>query len=183
MNAWEEGSKIFADVMEYPVAPLFPNVDGSGGGVTSARLVRWTFDLAGDTNAIKREPLDDTPGEFPRFDERRSGLAYRHGWFAANITRPGDARGDALVHINVTNGDRSVYALPGGDAIGEPVFVARSSDAAEGDGWLVSVAYRAGDDVSDFLVFDAQNVAAGPIASARAPRRVPYGFHGNWRAA
>ena len=24
MNAWEEGETIFADVMEYPVAPLFP---------------------------------------------------------------------------------------------------------------------------------------------------------------
>src|ERR1700692_4917704 len=31
MNAWEEGSKIFADVMEHPVAPLFPNADGSPG--------------------------------------------------------------------------------------------------------------------------------------------------------
>src|SRR5271166_5911417 len=29
MNAWEEGDTIFADVMEYPVAPLFPNADGS----------------------------------------------------------------------------------------------------------------------------------------------------------
>ena len=29
MNAWEDGDTIFADVMEYPVAPLFPNADGS----------------------------------------------------------------------------------------------------------------------------------------------------------
>ena len=48
MNAWEEGDKIFADVMEYPVAPLFPNADGSMPERASARLVRWTFDLAGD---------------------------------------------------------------------------------------------------------------------------------------
>jgi carotenoid cleavage dioxygenase-like enzyme len=24
-------------------------------------------------------------------------------------------------------------------------------------------------------------MAAGPIASAKMPRRVPFGFHGNWR--
>ena len=87
MNAWEEGETIFADVMEYPVAPLFPNADGSMPERASARLVRWTFDLAGASNTIKREPLDDLAGEFPRFDERRAGLSYRHGWFAGRSRR------------------------------------------------------------------------------------------------
>src|ERR1700678_4361811 len=82
MNAWEEGDKIFADVMEYPAAPLFPNADGSMGERAAARLVRWTFDLAAASNTIEREPLDDLAGEFPRFDERRAGLAYRYGRFA-----------------------------------------------------------------------------------------------------
>jgi hypothetical protein len=76
MNAWEEGSRIFADVMEYPVAPLFPNADGSMPERSSARLVRWTFDLKAPSDTIKREPLDDMAGEFPRFDERRAGLDY-----------------------------------------------------------------------------------------------------------
>ncbi|HQP19922.1 MAG TPA: carotenoid oxygenase family protein [Phenylobacterium sp.] len=31
-------------------------------------------------------------------------------------------------------------------------------------------------------MFDAQDVAAGPIAVAEVPRRVPFGFHGNWVA-
>jgi carotenoid cleavage dioxygenase len=33
------------------------------------------------------------------------------------------------------------------------------------------------------VVFDAQDVTAGPIGLAEVPRRVPFGFHGNWRAA
>ncbi len=74
MNAWEEGDTIYADVMEYPAAPLFPNADGADAEAGAARLVRWTIDLAGKTDTIKREPLDDLPGEFPRFDERRAGL-------------------------------------------------------------------------------------------------------------
>ena len=59
----------------------------------------------------------------------------------------------------------------------------RTPGAAEGDGWLVAVVYRGGTDRSDFVVFDAQDVAAGPIAVAKLPRRVPFGFHGNWRSA
>ena len=82
MNMWEDGDKIYADVMQYPAAPLFPNADGSPGKPAIARLVRWTFDLAGNTNTIKQEALDDMAGEFPRLDERRAGLSYRHGYFA-----------------------------------------------------------------------------------------------------
>jgi len=182
MNAWEEGSKIFADVMEHPVAPLFPNADGSPGGDAPARLVRWTFDLAGESNQIKREPLDDMVGEFPRFDERRAGLSYRHGWFAANAGRAGTSF-DAIAHVDLATGQRRVHQLPAGDATGEPVFVPRSAGAPEGDGWVVSLIYRAADDQSDFAVFDALDVAAGPIATARIPRRVPFGFHGNWKGA
>jgi carotenoid cleavage dioxygenase len=181
MNAWEEGSTIYADVMEYPRAPLFPNADGGRGANAPARLVRWTFDLAGDSDAIKRQPLDDLAGEFPRFDERHAGLAYRHGWFAGNTERPGDVRFDCVAHIDVGAGRRAVHELGPGDATGEPVFVPRSPEAAEGDGWVVALIYRAAEDRSEFCVFDALDITAGPIARARLPRRVPFGFHGNWR--
>ncbi|HZL00030.1 MAG TPA: carotenoid oxygenase family protein [Caulobacteraceae bacterium] len=183
MNAWEEKAKIFADVMEYPSAPLFPKIDGSRGDNTAARLVRWTFDLAGDTDAIKREPLDDLAGEFPRFDERRAGLAYRHGWFAGSSQRPGDFRFNAIAHIDLVTGKRTAHELASSDAAGEPVFVPRSADAPEGDGWVIAVVYRGNEDRSDFLVFDAQDIPGGPLAAARIPRRVPFGFHGSWRAA
>jgi carotenoid cleavage dioxygenase len=183
MNAWEEGTRIIADVMEYPQAPLFPNADGSRGVGSAARLVRWTLDLAADTNIVHRQPLDDLAGEFPRFDERRAGLAYRHGWFAGNTTSQRELGFDAIAHVDLKTGKRSVYAFPAGDVPGEPVFVPRSAGAEEGDGWLVALAYRGAEDRSDFVVFDAQDVPAGPIGLAKVPRRVPFGFHGNWRPA
>ena len=52
--------------------------------------------------------------------------------------------------------------------------------AREGDGFLVTTVYRGAENRSDFVVFDAGDVAAGPIATAELPRRVPFGFHGNW---
>ena len=181
MNAWEEGSKIFADVMEYPSAPLFPNADGSRRGDVFARLVRWTIDLGDASNVVKREPLDDMAGEFPRFDERRAGLGYRHGWFAATTRRPGEIRFDAIAHIDLATGGRTTYEFANGDVTSEPVFVPRSAGAAEGDGWLLSVVYRGETDRSDLVVFDTADITAGPLATAHVPRRVPFGFHGNWR--
>ncbi len=183
MNAWEDGDKIHADVMEYETAPLFPNVDGSSNRNDGARLTRWTFDLADNTDTVKRERLDDLVGEFPRFDERRAGLAYRHGWFAATSSQKSGAGVSSIVHVDLASGRRRVFTLPAGDAASEPIFVPRKPDADEGDGWLLSVVYRAGEDRSDFAVFDAQDIRAGPIGLARLSRRVPFGFHGNWRPA
>jgi carotenoid cleavage dioxygenase-like enzyme len=181
MNAWEEGDKIFADVMEYPSAPLFPNVDGTMNERPSARLTRWTFDLGGSSSTIKRDPIDDLDGEFPRFDERYAGLAYRHGWYAGNQGRPDSLRFDCLAHLDLKTGKRETYDFAAGDSPGEPIFIPRAADAAEGDGWVIAVVYRAAEDRSDFVVFDAEAMAAGPIATAKLPRRVPFGFHGNWR--
>jgi carotenoid cleavage dioxygenase len=181
MNAWEEGTKIFADVMEYPNAPLFPNADGSPGTPSAARLMRWTIDLADNTNTIKREPLDDLAAEFPRLDERRAGLSYRHGYFAANTKGEKKVLFDAIAHIDWRTGKKSVHKFADGDAPGEPVFVPRAADAAEGDGFLVTLVYRGSEDRSDLAVFDASDVAKGPIGTAQLPRRVPFGFHGNWR--
>jgi carotenoid cleavage dioxygenase len=184
MNAWEEGEKIFADVMEYPVAPLFPTLDGSVPQDAFARLVRWTFDLSQPSNTIKREQIDDLPGEFPRFDERRAGLSYRHGWFAGIRRTDIEAiRFDTIAHVDLATGKRVDDAYPVGDTPGEPIFVPRDADADEGDGWLLAVVHRGQEDRSDFVIYDAQDVGAGPIGLAKVPRRVPFGFHGNWRPA
>ena len=183
MNAWEEGDLIHADVMEYPQAPLFPNADGSRGNNAAATLVRWTFDLAGDSDVIKRTRLDDMAGEFPRFDERHAGLAYRHGWFAGNSRKPGEVRFNAIAHVDHKTGKRVTYDLPGSDSAGEPVVVPRTANADEGDGWVIATIFRGNEDRADLAVFDAGDIAAGPVGTASVPRRVPFGFHGNWRGA
>lgn len=180
MNAWEDGEKIHAEVMRYDQAPLFPNPDGSPGRPCGARLVRWTFDLTGGSDAIVETPLDDLSGEFPRFDERRAGLSYRHGWIAADTRGTDTIKMNAIAHIDLQTGRRQVWEAPAGDFVSEPVFTPRDAAAPEGDGWLTAVVYRGAEDRSDLLVFEAQDVAKGPIAVAALPRRVPFGFHGNW---
>jgi len=180
MNAFEpdQGETIVADVMRYASAPLFPNADGTKGENAAAYLTRWTIDLA--AGAVTEAPLDDTAGEFPRFDERFAGMGYRHGWFVGQSLKPGDFRSNIVVHVDLVDGTKHSWTVPPGDAIGEAVFTHAGPDAAEGEGWLTAVIYRQAEDVSDFVVFDAQKVEQGPIASARVPRRVPFGFHGQW---
>lgn len=187
MNAWEEGDRIIADVMQYGAAPLFPNPDGTPGDERKAvaKLVRWTFDLAGNTDTYKEEPLDDLQGEFPRFDERFAGLSYRHGFYAFYEPEQRKFTGSfgGLVHQDAKSGARKMWRAPAGDAVSEPVFVPRRPDAEEGDGYLLAVVYRGEEKRSDLCAFDAMAIDAGPVGTAMLGHRVPYGFHGNFRQA
>ncbi len=189
MNAYDTADgKVVCDMMKYPVAPLFPAPDGrpASGTAPTATLVRWTIDPNGRTHGFTEQPLDDHPGEFPRFDERFTGVPYRHGYFQAgevtNAARSNDAR-DGLAHIDHTTGAVRTWMPATGDRCGEPIFVPRSADAAEGDGFVLSVIYRAESRCSDLAVFDASHLADGPLALAHLSHRVPAGFHGNWRDA
>lgn len=182
MNAWEEGSRIYADVMQYDTPPLFNPDAGSPG--SRARLSRWTFDLAAETDSFTRTWLDDTPGEFPRFDERFATLPYRHGYYASR-QRDTSLKGtyDTLIHLDLATRKRSEHALPEGDAVSEPVFVPRHAQSAEGDGWLLATVFRGNEHRSDLVVYEAGAVDDGPIATVQLSHRVPFGFHGSWRPA
>ena len=183
MNAWEEGDRIIADVMQFEEAPLFPHPDGSptNPDKSRARLARWTFDLAGNTDRFQQTYLDDLTGEFPRIDDRRAGSANHHGWYAcANPELPMFEGFSGIAHVNGKGERLGKYLLPLGDSISEPVFVERSKDAAEGDGWLLAAIWRANENTSDLAVFNAGDVDAGPVALVHLGHRVPDGFHGNW---
>lgn len=180
LNAWDEGDRMVADVMQYDEPPLFPRADGgvSDPSAQQARLVRWTLDPAGGTDAFTRSALDDMSGEFPRLDERRAGLRNRFGTFAGE--RRDDGGLDTVVWLDLETGRRAAYTLPPGDAVSEPVFVPRGPLAAEGDGWLLGVVWRGAEGRSDMIVLDTDGIEKGPVATVRLAHRVPFGFHGNW---
>jgi carotenoid cleavage dioxygenase len=186
MNACEDGDRIIADVMQCDEAPLFPHPDGTPTNPVKsrARLCRWVFDLAGNTDRFTQTYLDDIKGEFPRIDDRRAGLASNHGWYAcANPDLPMFGALSGVVHVDGKGSRLARYLLPEGDIISEPVFVARGDDVAEGDGWLLAAVWRARENRSDLAVFNASDIAAGPVALVQLGHRVPDGFHGNWVGA
>ncbi|WP_308605947.1 carotenoid oxygenase family protein [Massilia sp. DJPM01] len=163
--------------------------DGSRGDPArmAARLCRWTFDLENDGDGFERTILDHLAAVFPRIDERYTGRRNRVGFYCCHSEqriRSGaeSVLYDSLACFDFASGTRQLYALPAGDVISEPVFVARSAQSPEGDGWLLAVAWRAQEGRSDLLVIDATDVAAGPVATVCLPHRIPFGFHGNWRA-
>jgi carotenoid cleavage dioxygenase-like enzyme len=180
LNAWDEGNRIVADVMQYDEPPLFPRADGqpSNKALTGARLVRWTLDPDAGTDVFKRTELDGMSGEFPRLDERRAGLRNRFGTFIGESRDGGGF--DTIVWLDLLSGHRTAFTLPAGDGVSEPIFVPRGPLATEGDGWLLAVVWRGSERRSDLIVLDTDGIERGPIATVQFAQRVPFGFHGNW---
>ena len=135
---------------------------------TRARLCRWTFDLAANTDRFTQTWLDDIAGEFPRVCDNRVGSPNRHGWYScANPDQPAAGALSGVMHVDGNGSRLGQYLLPPGDTLSEPAFVARGDDASEGDGWLLSVIWRGRENRSDLAVFNATDVGQRPRGAGR----------------
>jgi len=193
MNAFNDGTRIHFDT---PVArnnmfPFFPDVHGAPFDLEGAmsRLTRWTVDMDSKGEAFeKSERLTDFPGEFPRIDDRYAMEHYRHGYMLLmDGSKPAkfgrqQQLFNTLGHIDVQTGKMRAWWCGELSSLQEPAFIPKSAGAAEGDGYIVMLCDRLAEFRTDLLLFDAQRVDAGPIATARIPVRVRRGLHGNWHA-
>jgi carotenoid cleavage dioxygenase len=133
-----------------------------------ARLHRWTIDPAAGT--VTESARDERPVEFPTLDDRLVGRPSRHLYTVSE---------SAIVHYDEAGPVRAHELGPEVTA-GEAVFVPAADDAAEDEGWLLSITTRRDGSASRLLVLDAGDVAGPPVATVTLPRGVPAGFHGSW---
>ena len=197
MNAWQDGTKIHFDIPEAKnnMFPFFPDVHGApfNGMEAMSYLTRWTVDLASNSDEFESvTKLTETAGEFPRIDDRFTGLPYRYGWMLEmDYKRPVELKGgsaggllmNCLCLIDHQTGNEQHWWCGPVSSLQEPCFIPRSADAPEGDGWIVQVCNRLEEHRSDLLLFDALDIEKGPIATIQVPIRLRFGLHGNFAPA
>lgn len=156
--------------------------EGGGDGPAGQALgmERWIIDPV--ARRVKRETIDRAPQEFHRPDERFFGQPYRYAWSLGlpESADPGFLGATPIYGYDLATGKRSQHDFGPDRVPGEFVFVPRSADAAEGDGWVMGYVIDRASDTTDLVIIDALNLAAPPVASIHIPHRIPPGFHGNW---
>jgi carotenoid cleavage dioxygenase len=143
---------------------------------SQTRLERWRLDS--ERGRVERHVYSDCKQEFPRIDERRVTKPYRYAYtIGIDVEHIGPQplyRHD-LVTGHILRHDFGPHQVPS-----EAVFIPRSADGAEDDGWLLSYVYDAQRNMSAVVILNAQDLGQETQAIVELPVRVPLGFHGNW---
>jgi carotenoid cleavage dioxygenase-like enzyme len=147
--------------------------DHTGPGEKPGTLNLFLIDPK--TGKTKVEILDDQPQEMPRMDDRITGDKFRYGYFSSR-----DGGLSTLIKRDFVAASKEAYAYGPGRFGMEAVFVPRTPDAAEDDGWLMTYVSDMTTRTADVVILHAQDLSAGPVATIHIPHRVPIGFHGNW---
>ncbi|KAK6843234.1 hypothetical protein PG987_004094 [Apiospora arundinis] len=164
----------------------------------SSPTTRWLFDPQAPTGTRVTPALTwPTNGEFSRIDDRVVTKRYRHFWQARiDPTKPYDfakcgppAGGlfNCLGHYTWNHdeegqgvaGEEDVYFAGPTSTFQEPSFIPRDG-GGEGDGYLIALLNHLDVLRNDVVIFDAQNLAAGPLATLHLPLKLKLGLHGNF---
>ena len=176
MNAWSEGDKVFVDGFAAPgnSFAFFKDVNGNPtpNAVADSRLTRLSFNLADDSGKVGLEPFAAAIGEMPKIDDRSALHPYRYGWHKTY---------DGIAMVDWKTGEHRVHQLLKTDNPGmcqEPVFVPRTPEAAEGDGFVIAVVNRVRENLAELYVLDTKDWLGAPVARVRLPFNLPMSFHG-----
>jgi carotenoid cleavage dioxygenase len=179
MNAYSEGDKV---VIDTPCSPgnCFSFFKDKHGNLptppeTVTQITRITFDLSKpDAEAVTLAPLNGALGDMPKIDDRFAMEKYRTGYFALR-----DFPQMGIGQIDWETGEIKVHELEGA-ASQEPVFVPRTPDSAEGDGYVLVAVDRMAEKRMDLLILDGNDVSRPAIATIKLPFAQPMCFHGCW---
>ncbi|MFM1885882.1 MAG: hypothetical protein RL026_1039 [Pseudomonadota bacterium] len=187
MGAFEEGDRLYFDT-EMTAGnpfPFMPNKDGSPPDLagSTSHLHRLTVDLKGRPKAFGIERLFPLQAPLPRQDDRYNTMPYR--WGFANCpdpsTPPGRPAGTGVARVDLQTRRFEFWNAGQDVSVAEPVFAPRNLRAAEGEGYLLAVAYHLNERLrSDLLVFDAQRIPDGPVARVKLPLQASPQIHGWW---
>lgn len=180
----------------WPPDPLPANHTPGPNRFTSP-TTRWTLDpkLSPQTTPrITPALVWPTNGEFSRIDDRWVTRPYTHFWLSkVDPTRPYDFAKCGPPAGGLFNCLGHYEWAAGGEAPGredvfwagptctfqEPAFIPRDG-GGEGEGWIIALLNHLDVLRNDVVIFDALNLAQGPVAVLHLPLKLKLGLHGNF---
>lgn len=188
-NAYDKDGRIILDACHFESPPLFPMADGTPTPPNiHPRMNRWTIDMRGEKPSVSMAYTGEMTAEFPVIDPRYAMREYRYTWHTSTdrsipaLIPDSDYVYNTIAGFDVSSNTTDAYSFDSG-YVSEPMFVPKSASSAEGEGYVLSCVYDFKTNTSALCVFDAQNIAAGPLGKAHVSHRVPVCFHGTWRQA
>ena len=187
VNAWEEGDWVVMVGCRYmPALDALGNIDAQRTAKDVAELVMharlWVWKMNMKTGETAEHVLNTQHNaEFPSYNGRLTGRKTRFGYLVDHSETV------TLQWAGVRKFDLETGADLGGwsdDAqhswYSEPWFAEADAPQAEDDGYLISFQWNDALQRQTLDIFDARDLACGPVAQVELPQRLPAGFHACW---
>lgn len=179
VNAWDDGADTVLDLCAYADGSVLRSFVEVMAGVTPTLARAWPERIVlKKDGTMKRTRLSAVSLEFPRVDERDP---FRPAKVAYGVTWPESSSFlSTPAAIDLETGHAELAPLSAGEFAGELVPVPKRGGTGERDVWLLTLVLDATKRQSELRVYDGANISALPVAKARLPHVVPFGFHGNF---
>jgi all-trans-8'-apo-beta-carotenal 15,15'-oxygenase len=183
INCFEENQRLIVDVIELerpvydqyqPLPELFTNVSLGGP-------VRMILDLTKQEIISRNELCYRFAPDFPAIDPALTMKPYSEFWMLglSKAGHKGRKFFDELVHArwNESPATDVFKAQPGNYFGGEPIFL---GDPNSTKGVVICQNFDAAHEQSSFLIFNADDVGSGPVATLRLKEPIHLGFHASF---
>ena len=194
VNCWEEGDWVIQEGCRQPNPDYVRDPrDGPLASMLAQRrrvhqYYRWMFNLK--TGAVKEYEIDGMNTEFPTVNTNYYGHKTRYSYHQ-HIPLPepdGGVEGrcqlfKSLVKFDTETGAKDIWDY--GDGVyGSEAPAPAKKGLAYGDGeekaHVVTFTTDENTWASECLIFEAADIAQGPVARVKIPMRLPIGFHSTW---
>lgn len=183
-NAFQslDKSRVYVDSICYPSLPQI-NPDTNYKEVNFEELdpgQLWRFNLDLEKGTVSREILESQCCEFPTVNPEKVGRDYQYLFIGAAHNQEGNAPLQALLKLDLYNQQKQFYSFAPHGYVGEPIFVSQANAEKEDQGWILMMVYDGNRHRSDLVIFEAENLAKGPVTTIHLQHHIPYGLHGFW---
>ncbi len=187
VNAWEDGDWLVMVGCRYmPTIDAQGNIDAQRTARNVAELVMcsrlWVWKMNLKTGDTAEHVLNDHfNAEFPTCNARRTGRRTRYGYLVDHSDTV------TLQWAGVRKFDLETGADLGGwrddpqhSWYSEPWFAEADSPQSEDHGYVIAFQWNDALKRQTLDIFDARDLARGPVAQVELPQRLPTGFHACW---
>lgn len=170
---WDNVGKLPVGDPHDPYAKIARQLDKHA---TQAHLYRWMANLR--TGETKEYSLDDEVTEFPIISNDWVGKNNRYSYNSLFV--PGHWYMSGIKRYDKVTGDMARYEY-GDQRYGSEVCVAQKLGyQQESDAYVITFVTDMRQDRSECLIFDAADIAAGPVCTVILPERISAGTHACW---
>jgi all-trans-8'-apo-beta-carotenal 15,15'-oxygenase len=168
------------DTDGYPETPIYERVDFAT--MVRYQLVRYRLNPSTrklvSTNLLSEGCANV---DFPVVHPEYVGRPYQYVYCSASASPSNTMHVQGLAKIDVRAGTMLQKWLPEEyQFLSEVAFCKKEGSKAEDDGYLVGYLMNGRDTSTELVVFDAANVAQGPISQALLPDFIPHPLHGTF---